>query len=287
MWRPSARLPCVQAYGHVDEDGKLNLLPLPLPLPLPERSVRSFCAAQAYGQVDEDGTRFLLSDFLGNLHLLLLLREDGGGSGSSGGGGGGVAALKLEPLGRTPVASTISYLDSGVVFVGSSFGDSQLIRCVRVQIPVCWTASSGARQHLVGRDSIRWGCGMAGDWARLFRSGQGPAAATAALVGCRQGCAWRRMWCSMASAQLPPQRPGAAYWPSPPMAGASTRWLALSHNACRDCGMHVPDAGCTARRPAPPRPAPQLRLCACAPPLLQPLQAARHAARPRPARQLH
>ncbi|PSC68559.1 DNA damage-binding 1 [Micractinium conductrix] len=72
---------------------------------------------KAYGQVDADGFRFLLSDYLGNLYLLLLLRE-----------GAGVSALKLEALGRTPAASTISYLDSGVVFVGSSFGDSQLIR---------------------------------------------------------------------------------------------------------------------------------------------------------------
>jgi DNA damage-binding protein 1 len=39
-----------------------------------------------------------------------------------------VTSLKLESLGRTSQASTLSYLDSGVVFVGSSFGDSQLIR---------------------------------------------------------------------------------------------------------------------------------------------------------------
>ncbi|KAL4855081.1 DNA damage-binding protein 1 [Chlorella vulgaris] len=95
---------------------------------------------KAYGQVDEDGSRFLLSDFLGNLYLLLLMREGAGGGaeraaaggsssfGGGRGGGGEVLGLRLEPLGRTPAASTISYLDSGVVFVGSSFGDSQLIR---------------------------------------------------------------------------------------------------------------------------------------------------------------
>jgi hypothetical protein len=97
---------------------------------------------QAYGQVDEDGSRFLLSDMLGNLYLLLLLRDDGGTGGStSGGSAGGVAALKLEPLGRTPAASTISYLDSGVVFVGSSLGDSQLIRCVAAQCPAATAAA--------------------------------------------------------------------------------------------------------------------------------------------------
>ena len=83
--------------------------------------------------MDEDGSRFLLGDYLGNLYLLLLLRDGAGASSGGGSGGGsagvGVSALKLEPLGRTPAAATISYLDSGVVFVGSSFGDSQLIRC--------------------------------------------------------------------------------------------------------------------------------------------------------------
>jgi DNA damage-binding protein 1 len=34
---------------------------------------------KAYGAVDADGSRFLLSDYLGNLYLLLLLREDGAG----------------------------------------------------------------------------------------------------------------------------------------------------------------------------------------------------------------
>ena len=39
--------------------------------------------------------------------------------------------LALESLGRTSAASTISYLDNGVVFVGSSFGDSQLVRLLQ------------------------------------------------------------------------------------------------------------------------------------------------------------
>jgi DNA damage-binding protein 1 len=39
-----------------------------------------------------------------------------------------VSSLKLETLGRTSQAATISYLDSGVVFIGSSYGDSQLIK---------------------------------------------------------------------------------------------------------------------------------------------------------------
>jgi DNA damage-binding protein 1 len=42
--------------------------------------------------------------------------------------GSKVLALKLANLGVTSSAKTISYLDSGVVFIGSCFGDSQLIK---------------------------------------------------------------------------------------------------------------------------------------------------------------
>jgi DNA damage-binding protein 1 len=71
---------------------------------------------QAYGKVDEDGSRFLLGDHLGNL-LLLVLQHDGAA----------VLGLKTEPLGAISAPSTISYLDNGVVYIGSSFGDSQLV----------------------------------------------------------------------------------------------------------------------------------------------------------------
>ena len=39
-----------------------------------------------------------------------------------------VLDMKLEPLGETSIPSTVSYLDNAVVFVGSGFGDSQLIK---------------------------------------------------------------------------------------------------------------------------------------------------------------
>ena len=72
---------------------------------------------KAYGIVDPDGSRYLLSDITGTLHLLALVHTDQK-----------VTGLKLQQLGKTSVASTLSYLDNGVVFVGSSYGDSQLIR---------------------------------------------------------------------------------------------------------------------------------------------------------------
>jgi DNA damage-binding protein 1 len=67
--------------------------------------------------VDPDGSRHLLSDTSGVLYLLLLIHDDDT-----------VQGLKLEALGETSAAATLSYLDTGVVFVGSAWGDSQLVR---------------------------------------------------------------------------------------------------------------------------------------------------------------
>ncbi|XP_011085220.1 DNA damage-binding protein 1 isoform X1 [Sesamum indicum] len=72
---------------------------------------------RAYGRVDADGSRYLLGDHNGLLHLLVITHEREK-----------VTGLKIELLGETSVASSISYLDNAVVFVGSSYGDSQLIK---------------------------------------------------------------------------------------------------------------------------------------------------------------
>jgi DNA damage-binding protein 1 len=42
--------------------------------------------------------------------------------------GAAVVGLRLEALGRTSAPATLTYLDNGVVFVGSCAGDSQLVR---------------------------------------------------------------------------------------------------------------------------------------------------------------
>jgi DNA damage-binding protein 1 len=78
----------------------------------------------AYGAVDADGSRYLLSDSTGMLHLLVLVHDHRR-----------VHALKLEPLGHTSIASSLSYLDNGVVYVGSAYGDSQLVRLHAQPIP--------------------------------------------------------------------------------------------------------------------------------------------------------
>ncbi|EGG23107.1 UV-damaged DNA binding protein1 [Cavenderia fasciculata] len=73
----------------------------------------------AVGRVDKD--KFLFGDHLGQLYFLLLSQNE--------------KELRFEKLGETCTASTISYLDSGVVFIGSALGDSQLIRLLSDRDP--------------------------------------------------------------------------------------------------------------------------------------------------------
>ncbi|XP_022954780.1 DNA damage-binding protein 1 [Cucurbita moschata] len=72
---------------------------------------------RAYGRVDADGSRYLLGDHAGLLHLLVITHEKER-----------VTGLKIELLGETSIASTISYLDNAFVYIGSSYGDSQLVK---------------------------------------------------------------------------------------------------------------------------------------------------------------
>lgn len=115
------------------DNGAGLLIPVPMPLGgviiIGEQTI-VYCSAsvfkaipirqsitKAYGRVDADGSRYLLSDHAGLLHLLVITHEKER-----------VTGLKVELLGETSAASTISYLDNGCVYVGSSYGDSQLIK---------------------------------------------------------------------------------------------------------------------------------------------------------------
>ncbi|KAL9270792.1 DNA damage-binding protein 1-like protein [Drosera capensis] len=75
---------------------------------------------RAYGRIDADGSRYLLGDHAGLLHLLVITHEKEK-----------VTGLKIELLGETSIASSLSYLDNAFVYVGSSYGDSQLIKLNR------------------------------------------------------------------------------------------------------------------------------------------------------------
>ncbi|CAN8027231.1 unnamed protein product [Ixodes persulcatus] len=75
-----------------------------------------------YGKVDANGSRYLLGDMAGRLFMLLLEREDKMDGTIT------VKDLKLEFLGEITIAECMTYLDNGVVYVGSRLGDSQLIK---------------------------------------------------------------------------------------------------------------------------------------------------------------
>jgi DNA damage-binding protein 1 len=72
--------------------------------------------------------RFLLGDHLGNVKVLILQMT-----------GDRVTDLKLEWLGVTSWPSCLTYLDNGVVYVGSRMGDPMLVRL---------NAEKGASAHI-------------------------------------------------------------------------------------------------------------------------------------------
>ncbi|KAM7541006.1 hypothetical protein Aperf_G00000026853 [Anoplocephala perfoliata] len=71
-----------------------------------------------------DIKRYLMGNLSGELFMIHLLGADelGGSSSLT-----NVTNIRIEPLGETSIPESIAYLDKGVVFVGSFFGDSQLI----------------------------------------------------------------------------------------------------------------------------------------------------------------
>ncbi|XP_061415888.1 DNA damage-binding protein 1 [Lethenteron reissneri] len=73
-------------------------------------------------RVDANGSRYLLGDMEGRLFMLLLERDelmDGTAT---------VRDLRVEMLGETSIAECLTYLDNGVVYIGSRLGDSQLVK---------------------------------------------------------------------------------------------------------------------------------------------------------------
>lgn len=115
------------------EVGASLLVPLPLPLGgvllLAERSISYFngdkskslaikpMLIRAYTQLSVE--RLLFADHSGRLWLLLLSLSSDQKT---------LLDFKLELLGETSTAASLAYLDNNVLFLGSSFGDSQLIR---------------------------------------------------------------------------------------------------------------------------------------------------------------
>jgi len=73
--------------------------------------------------IDFNGLRFLLSDSIGMLYLLMVQKDVDG-----------LLSMSIEPLGHLSPASSLTYLDNGIVFVGSAACDSQLLRLNRMPV---------------------------------------------------------------------------------------------------------------------------------------------------------
>jgi len=82
--------------------------------------VASVPAAQivSYGILDPNGSRYLLGDIKGSLYVLVLGIDSNYI----------VTNVVIDYVGSTNIASSISYLDNGVVYIGSKHGDSQIIK---------------------------------------------------------------------------------------------------------------------------------------------------------------
>ncbi|VEN37337.1 unnamed protein product [Callosobruchus maculatus] len=75
-----------------------------------------------YAKVDPGGLRYLLGDMAGHLFMLFIETE------ARGDGNDVVKDLKVELLGEIATPECITYLDNGVLFIGSRIGDSQLVK---------------------------------------------------------------------------------------------------------------------------------------------------------------
>lgn len=71
-----------------------------------------------YSRIDEHGTRYLLGNVKGNLLVVALIVDSTYK----------VVSITTDFLGNTAIAETINYLDHGIAYIGSSLGDSQLIK---------------------------------------------------------------------------------------------------------------------------------------------------------------
>jgi DNA damage-binding protein 1 len=81
----------------------------------------------AWEQVDN--RRYAIADDYGNLYFLMLILDDAGS----------VSDWQIDLIGQTSRASTLVYLDAGLIFVGSHQGDSQLVRIGERQIEIAQT----------------------------------------------------------------------------------------------------------------------------------------------------
>ncbi|XP_050068319.1 DNA damage-binding protein 1 [Anopheles maculipalpis] len=75
-----------------------------------------------YARIDSKGLRYLLGNMAGNLFMMFLETEENAKGQTT------VRDIKVELLGEITIPECITYLDNGVLFIGSRHGDSQLVK---------------------------------------------------------------------------------------------------------------------------------------------------------------
>eukprot|EP00736_Rhodelphis_marinus_P012711 Rmarinus@m.8546 len=116
----SCLLPVPQPFGGVILIGQSTMSYHKAGMAPVTKSLNSQVFIGAWGIIDMDGTgelRYLLGDHLGQLYVLSVKHSDET-----------VVDLICDWIGETSIASAISYLDNGVIYIGSAYGDSQLAR---------------------------------------------------------------------------------------------------------------------------------------------------------------
>jgi len=108
-------------------------------LPIPPALILSWDALPP----DASGMpRFLLGDEYGNLHMLTLITAGAAAAAKgimntgSNDSSNKIVALQLDTLGSCTLTNCLQYLDHGLVFCGSTLGDSQLVQIHDKPIPV-------------------------------------------------------------------------------------------------------------------------------------------------------
>ena len=99
--------------------------------------------------------RYLIGDEYGRVHLLTLVRDD-----VSNMTDGAAIRMTLDVLGTTAASSSLTYLGSGRVFVGSAFGNSQLVRILNS--PIAGTSVASEESGEAGDVTGERGGGLGG-----------------------------------------------------------------------------------------------------------------------------
>jgi DNA damage-binding protein 1 len=173
----SAELKTVAEFrGHLDL-GVSHLVPVPAPsggfLVLGERSITyidSDLKTAIPRNLEDDATvwcawervddqRWLLADDYGRLYVLMIMVADGR-----------VRDWRLDKVGETSKASTLVYLDGGLVYVGSHSGDSRVVKIEESGLTVVQTFDNIA--PILDFTIMDLGRGAEGGQSNEFSSGQ-------------------------------------------------------------------------------------------------------------------